>query len=565
MSEFWVGPADAPDTYQLVSLLGSGGEGEVWKAILPLSAEGRRFVAVKITPGRPAGADTEQFSHLVQSLSHPGLVRVTHVFGGPARHRKGERSTGNVPVAQFEYVVMDYIDGINLREWVAEHPDTPVSERLRLLGMVAAALDDMHSGAMTEVALAHGDVKPANIVVRADGSAILVDLGLTRLTDAADEISGHSAAYAAPELRIPGGRSTPASDRYAFALTTAHLLTGQPPPVGPGGWLDQDALSAQLKSTALTARRHQLAQAVMDVLAAPAEARNCPLRSWLDSTIDSLSQITESAPSSAWRPVTAAGRSTSVAPSDAARAPSPGSLHASAPPQGLWQRAATSTQSPLKRYLNPFRAKCHQAPIKERGTMHPTDSDNAELDTATNRRRRKPFYVIATLLVVTLAAGAWIIIPKAAPSPRSEIFAAPADSPGDNPFARGLSLPQTPSIETVNTPPTSSGATPSVAADTPGVYARVQSAPTYDTTKLASQIQDDPQKTTAFSSGAKAQPGTINSFLSGLQAMYLTSTIRVTYYTYVNGSLVALQAVLQPTTLVLVDKFGNPVVRVVGG
>jgi hypothetical protein len=47
--------------------------------------------------------------------------------------------------------------------------------------------------------------------------------------------------------------------------------------------------------------------------------------------------------------------------------------------------------------------------------------------------------------------------------------------------------------------------------------------------------------------------------------VYLTGTIRVTYYTYVNGVLVSIQAVLQPTTLVLVDKFGNPVVRVIGG
>ena len=54
-SEFWVGSFDTPDTYELITELGSGGEGQVWKAVLPLSDAGRRHVAVKIMPaiGRP--------------------------------------------------------------------------------------------------------------------------------------------------------------------------------------------------------------------------------------------------------------------------------------------------------------------------------------------------------------------------------------------------------------------------------------------------------------------------------------------------------------------------------
>src|SRR5262245_34568189 len=113
MSDFWVGPASAPDTYRLVSLLGGGGEGEVWKAVLPLSTGGRRAVAVKISPAKASDDDGhwDQYGHLLRSMSHPGLVRVTDVFLGPGMHREGEPGSGTS-----RYVVMDYIEGPNLRE-----------------------------------------------------------------------------------------------------------------------------------------------------------------------------------------------------------------------------------------------------------------------------------------------------------------------------------------------------------------------------------------------------------------------------------------------------------------
>jgi serine/threonine protein kinase len=292
MSDFWIGPVAAPDTYRLVSLLGGGGEGEVWKAVLPLSSEGRRSVAIKITRAKGDQGDWERFGHLLRSLSHPGLVRITDVFTGPAMHRQGEIAAGDgADGNNLRYVVMDYIDGINLREWSAEKPETTVSQRLRLLGMVAAALDEMHSGATTEVAVAHGDVKPANIVVRSDGAAILVDLGLARLADAGG-VPGRSAAYAAPELRSRGALATPGADRYAFAVTTAHLLTGQTPPIGEDGWLDTQALRALLESSPLTARRHLLIQRIMTMISAPPEARTSQLRPWLDAAVESLSQAT---------------------------------------------------------------------------------------------------------------------------------------------------------------------------------------------------------------------------------------------------------------------------------
>ncbi|MEJ3652019.1 serine/threonine-protein kinase [Actinomycetes bacterium KLBMP 9759] len=292
--EFWVGPPDAPDTFRLVALLGAGGEGEVWRAVLPLSESGRRTVAVKIAHPAWGDPDREQrlqrLGHLLRSLSHPGLVRVTDVFVGPAKHRAGKADARS----SAEYVVMDFIDGPTLREWCDENPDATASQRLRMLRTVAAALDEMHSGAETTVPVAHGDVKPSNIVVRDGGAGtVLVDLGLTRLVDATG-VSGRSAPYAAPELRVLGAQASPAGDRYAFAVTAAHVLAGQPPPTGPDGWLDEAALHALLRSAPATRRRPQLVRQVMAAVTAPAEARPGGLQHWLDDAADSLSQVTDS-------------------------------------------------------------------------------------------------------------------------------------------------------------------------------------------------------------------------------------------------------------------------------
>jgi serine/threonine protein kinase len=284
--EFWVGPPGAPDTYRLVSLIGGGGEGEVWQGVLPLSTGGRRQVAVKIMRGRP-GPAWNRVGHLMTSLSHPGLVRVTDVFAGSRMHRPGE---GRGP-DDHRYVVMDHVAGSSLRDWCDEHPQATAAERLRMLRTVAAALDEMHSGASTEVAVAHGDVKPANIVVTPEGATVLVDLGLVQLADAAGP-AGHSTPYAAPELRAPGAHPTPEADRFAFAVTTAQVLTGQPPPLGRDGWLDVTALGHALADHPVTARRPVLVGRILAVLNAPPEARPRPLGAWLDAAAETLSQVT---------------------------------------------------------------------------------------------------------------------------------------------------------------------------------------------------------------------------------------------------------------------------------
>jgi serine/threonine protein kinase len=294
-TEFWVGPLAAPDTYELVEMLGGGGEGEVWRATVPLSGQGRSRVAVKILPGTGAADEERRWAEsgqLLRSLSHPGLVRVQDVFRGPAVHRRGEADADGT---LSRYVVMDHVEGVTLREWVDENPDATAAARLRMLRTVASALDEMHQGASTEVPVAHGDVKPANVVVRDSGATVLVDLGLTRLVDAPGPV-GRSTPYAAPELRGASPQATPEADRWAFAVTTAQVLTGEPPPVDGRGFLDAAALATQLRSHPVTRRRPILVRRILEVVAAPPEARPRALRVWLDGAADSLSQVTGPGP-----------------------------------------------------------------------------------------------------------------------------------------------------------------------------------------------------------------------------------------------------------------------------
>ena len=288
-SSFWLGPPSEPDTYQLISTLGSGGEGQVWKAVVPLSDAGRRQVAIKILPMAGWVNDQEwaRFGHLLKTLSHPGLVRVSDVFTGPAMHR-GQLQP---PPGSYRYVVMDFVEGMTLAEWLAENPDAAVTTRIALLRTVAAALDEMHSGRATEVPVAHGDVKPANIIIKPDGGTVLVDLGLARLSDSTGA-SGRTNPYAAPELHVPGAQVTPESDRFAFVATLAHLLLGQPPPLDHFGMIDLAALEQALRSNPITARRPALVRAIMTALAASPQARPRQLGEWLAATTGTVSQVT---------------------------------------------------------------------------------------------------------------------------------------------------------------------------------------------------------------------------------------------------------------------------------
>lgn len=126
------------------------------------------------------------------------------------------------------YLVMERVEGRSLREWVLQAPLAP-DEVARLGAAVATALHAIH---LQECV--HLDVKPSNVLIRADGTAVLVDFGLAHHAHYPDLIAEErrspigSAPYISPEA-VRGVRSDPRSDVFSLGAVLYELATGRPP------------------------------------------------------------------------------------------------------------------------------------------------------------------------------------------------------------------------------------------------------------------------------------------------------------------------------------------------
>ncbi|MFJ6481681.1 protein kinase [Streptomyces sp. NPDC091682] len=237
-----IGPDAAADRYRLLRSIGRGGEAVLYLAEIEL-AGGSEPVVVKvldskttITPDvfdRISQKWNEQ-AELLRFVHRPGVVGVREHFEGPPIHRPGESSTlsGRALV-----LVMNHVDGLDLRDWRAERTLATAAERrevMRTLEQLADVLDWLHSGKATPSGrqVVHGDLSPGNVMVDAYGQATLVDFGLSKLT--ADHQTAEvwfTPGYAAPE--VFDGKRTPGTDRYAFGAIAYFLLSGESPPATP--------------------------------------------------------------------------------------------------------------------------------------------------------------------------------------------------------------------------------------------------------------------------------------------------------------------------------------------
>jgi formylglycine-generating enzyme required for sulfatase activity/tRNA A-37 threonylcarbamoyl transferase component Bud32 len=207
--------------YRIVSLLGQGGMGAVYRAWhLKLNVP----VALKEMIPQP-GLDAHTLAQLRQQfqqeatilarLNHPHLVRVTDFF----------EEKGNA------YLVMDFVEGESLADRIARLGPLPEKDVLAWAGQLLGALAYCHAEGVI-----HRDVKPQNVIIRPDGRAILVDFGLMKLWDPGDPetktaMQGMGTPeYAPPEQYSVQGRYTdPRSDLYGLGATLYHALTGEAP------------------------------------------------------------------------------------------------------------------------------------------------------------------------------------------------------------------------------------------------------------------------------------------------------------------------------------------------
>ncbi|SCK12810.1 Serine/threonine protein kinase [Streptomyces sp. AmelKG-E11A] len=217
-------PRVVADRYALSTLIGQGGMGQVWTAY---DQRLDRRVAVKLLrPDKvtgPGGPETEELRRrfvrecrVTAQVDHPGLVTV-HDAGS-----EGEEL----------YLVMQYVDGADLSDHLAEHDPYPWQWSVAVAAQLCAVLCAVHA-----VPIVHRDLKPRNVMVRQDGSVTVLDLGVasvmdsdtTRLTHTGSPIG--SPAYMAPEQAM-GGAVGPYTDLYALGVLLHELLSGDVPFAG---------------------------------------------------------------------------------------------------------------------------------------------------------------------------------------------------------------------------------------------------------------------------------------------------------------------------------------------
>ena len=200
--------------YAIVRELGHGGMGSVYLA-QRVDGHFEQQVAVKILK---AGIDSNELQRRFRSegqilaqLDHPNMTRLLDA---------GTTSDG------LPYLIMEYVDGRPINDYATEH-HLGLTERLRLFVKVCRAIEFAHQNNVV-----HRDIKPRNILVKADGDPKLLDFGIAKLihTDATDaEITQLAEvrltpAYAAPE-QVAGKKATARSDIYSLGAVLNELVS----------------------------------------------------------------------------------------------------------------------------------------------------------------------------------------------------------------------------------------------------------------------------------------------------------------------------------------------------
>lgn len=203
------------DRYEIIELIGSGGMANVYKA---LCHRLNRYDAVKIMRDETA-ANTElrrRFraeSQAVAMLSHPNIVSVYDVSHSD----------------DVEYIVMELIDGITLKQYLQKKSVLDPSEVLDFTIQTAKALEHAHSKGII-----HRDIKPQNIMLLKDGMIKVADFGIASLENTVEENNGEtvgSVHYIAPE-QARGEAPDARSDIYSLGIVMYEMLTGRLPYVG---------------------------------------------------------------------------------------------------------------------------------------------------------------------------------------------------------------------------------------------------------------------------------------------------------------------------------------------
>ncbi len=204
------------ERYELDEKIAEGGMARVYRGRDLLL---KRTVAVKVLKDQMTGdaAFIRRFEREAQSaavLSHPNIVNIYDV---------GEQNG-------IYFMVMEYVDGKNLKEYIREKGPLPVHEAIRITRQIAYALEEAHKAGVI-----HRDIKPQNILFSREGKVKVTDFGIAIAGDGVtvtvgDEIIG-SVQYIAPE-QARGELAGKQSDLYSLGIILYEMVTGKVPFIG---------------------------------------------------------------------------------------------------------------------------------------------------------------------------------------------------------------------------------------------------------------------------------------------------------------------------------------------
>ena len=198
--------------YEILEVIGTGGMAVVYKARCHRL---NRLVAIKIL--KDDNLEDEDFrrrfhaeSQAVAMLSHPNIVNVYDV------------STS----VMADYIVMELIEGITLKQYMAKKGMLNWKETLHFAMQIAKALEHAHSKGIV-----HRDIKPHNVMVLKNGSVKVMDFGIARLISHGNTLTKEalgSVHYISPE-QARGGRIDDRSDIYSLGVVMYEMMAGRPP------------------------------------------------------------------------------------------------------------------------------------------------------------------------------------------------------------------------------------------------------------------------------------------------------------------------------------------------
>jgi len=198
------------DRYRVEGQLGAGGMGAVYLAH-DLTLDIKVAVKENLNQSPESERQFRREARLLATLRHPNLPRVTDHFILEDR----------------QYLVMDFVEGVDLHTQAAKQPPTS-AEVLTWSESICSALSYLHT---RQPPIIHRDIKPANLKLHPSGNIVLVDFGIAKVFDQSQTTTGArglTPGFSPPE-QYGGQRTDARSDQYSLAATLYCLLTAQRP------------------------------------------------------------------------------------------------------------------------------------------------------------------------------------------------------------------------------------------------------------------------------------------------------------------------------------------------